>query len=270
MTKTYVLGDIEVHALRGVDLTIERGEFLAVMGASGSGKSTLMNMLGCLDRPDQRPLHPRGRGRRATERVGAGDDPQQANRLRFSELQPAVANLGARERRAAAVLLGVDRRRRASRGRPGEAGGTGGPRAEPSESALGRTAATRRDCARAGQSSVDTAGRRADRQSRLDQLGRDNGRAHQPQSPAGDHGDRGDARSRRGGLRRPHRDLSRRRDHLGHAQGTNRRAHRPPKQRPRRRRSSRRRRCSTRRGSSPAWRSSRRAARSGATSCARR
>jgi macrolide transport system ATP-binding/permease protein len=51
MTKTYVLGDIEVHALRGVDLTILRGEFVAVMGASGSGKSTLMNMLGCLDRP---------------------------------------------------------------------------------------------------------------------------------------------------------------------------------------------------------------------------
>jgi putative ABC transport system ATP-binding protein len=50
--KTYRMGDVEVPALRGINLTIEHGEFVAVMGSSGSGKSTFMNILGCLDRPN--------------------------------------------------------------------------------------------------------------------------------------------------------------------------------------------------------------------------
>jgi len=77
--KTYLMGSEEIHALRGVTLQIERGEYVAVMGPSGSGKSTLMNLIGCLDTPSKGSYLLNGK------QVGAMNDNELA-RIRNEEI----------------------------------------------------------------------------------------------------------------------------------------------------------------------------------------
>ena len=103
LTKLYEMGEIKVHALQGIDLRIESGDFGAIMGPSGSGKSTLMNILGCLDRPSS------GQYYLAGEDVSEMDKDELARirnrRIGFLPiLQLAPAHHGPQERDAADAL----------------------------------------------------------------------------------------------------------------------------------------------------------------------
>ena len=117
LTKDYHLGPHIVHALRGVSVTIDRGEFVAVMGPSGSGKSTFMNLLGCLDTPSAGRYELDGEDVAGLSARRARPDPQHEDRLRLPAVQSAAAHDRARERRAAAPLRRALRARAAGRAR---------------------------------------------------------------------------------------------------------------------------------------------------------
>ncbi len=214
VTKTYAVGDIAVHALRGVSLRVQRGEYVAIIGASGSGKTTLMNIIGCLDQPTTGSYRLNG-----VDVRGIDDDTLADVRNREIGFVFQSFNLIPRTSALANVELplGYAGLPRAERRRPRPAGAGSGragrARAPPAVRALGRAAAAGGDRAGARDQPGDDPRRRADRRARHRVLGRGDGDLRAAERPGTD--DHPDHPRAGGGGARPPDDPDQRRPHRG-------------------------------------------------------
>ena len=175
--KTYVMGDEEIHALRGVSIGIDRGEYVAIMGPSGSGKSTLMNLVGCLDTPSK------GSYLLNNKEVASMNDDELA-RIRNEEIGFVFQTFNLLPRATALhnvelplVYAGITGKLRLERAKLAlEKVELDVTRQPSAERALGWSAPACRHCPGARQQPVDPARRRAHGEPRLEDRERDHGR----------------------------------------------------------------------------------------------
>ena len=170
VTKVFYTDEVETHALAGIHLEIGKGEYVAIAGPSGCGKSTLLSILGLLDTPTDGKYMLNGR---PVANLTAAERARMRNReigFIFQSFN-LIGDLTVFENVELPLtyrgMKPAERRKRVGRG--ARARRHGAPRQAPSQPALRRSAAARRRRPRRGRRAVDPAGRRADRQPRLEE-----------------------------------------------------------------------------------------------------